>query len=267
MQNGDQVELSLVIPAYNAARMIVGSLRRARAYLKDRWSYEIIVVDDGSADRTVGTITRLQAEDPTLRLLCNGKNRGKGYAVTRGMLEARGRYILCTDADMVYPLDLIETFIDKLNEGYDVAVGSRVVEGSLYAMHPRHFPYIYQRHLVGRVFIWVVHRVLDLPITDTQCGFKLFRREAAQAIFPRVELSSFAFDVEVLLIGRRLDYRIAEMPVYYRYDGEGSSVQLFRDSLKMFTDLLIIRKNDARRRYGPDRASSRPEQQASSRHL
>lgn len=265
MQDRDQVELSVVVPAYNAARSIVDSLQRATTYLKGRWSYEIIVVDDGSADLTVETIVRLQAQDPALRLLCNGKNRGKGYAVTRGMLEATGRYILCTDADMVYPLDLIEGFVDQLRGGYDVAVGSRVVEGSLYAMHPRHFPYIYQRHIVGRVFIWVVHHVMDLPITDTQCGFKLFRREAAQAIFPRVELSSFAFDVETLLIARRLGYRIAEMPVYYRYDGEGSSVQLLRDSLKMFTDLLIIRKNDARRRYGPDRASLLAEQRPSSR--
>ena len=266
MQGGDQVELSIVIPAYNAAGSIADSLRRATAYLKDRWSYEIIVVDDGSADQTVETIVRLQAQDPALRLLCNGKNRGKGYAVTRGALEATGRYILCTDADLVYPLDLIERFADKLREGYDMAIGSRVVEGSLYAMHPRHFPYIYQRHMVGRVFIWVVHRVLDLPITDTQCGFKLFRHEAAQAIFRRVKLTSFAFDVETLLIARRLGYRIAEMPVYYRYDGEGSSVQLLRDSLKMFTDLLIIRRNDARRRYGQEHASLQAEQRPASRN-
>jgi len=235
--------LSVVIPAYNEEHVIGDTLARLGAYLEQTPDPELILVDDGSRDRTREIVCEAITRYPFLRLLQNDRNRGKGYSIKHGILESRGAYVLFTDADLVYPIEGVEPFIRALDAGADFAIPSRSHPGTLFALHPRHFSYIYQRYLVGRTYINVVNRVLSLGVTDTQAGFKCLRGEAARAIFARTTLYDFAFDVEAIFIARQLGYRVVELPVYFLYLGEQSSVQLVKDSVQMLIDLWKIRQN------------------------
>ncbi|HYU18632.1 MAG TPA: glycosyltransferase [Chloroflexota bacterium] len=235
--------LSVVIPAHNEEKVIGDSISKSAAYLARVGDSELIVVDDGSCDRTVEIVREIGQIYPFVRLILNDRNRGKGYAVRRGVLESRGQYVLYTDADLVYPIEGLDPFIQALRNGADFAIASRSHPSTLFALHPRHFSYIYQRYLVGRTYINVVNRLLGLGVSDTQAGFKCLRGEAARDIFARTTLFDFAFDVEALFIARQLGYRIVELPVYFLYLGEQSSVQLLKDSVRMLRDLLKIRAN------------------------
>lgn len=243
------IRLSVVIPAYNEERVIGDTVSRVATYLAGTPDPELIVVDDGSRDRTREIVRGLAEQHPFIRLLQNDRNRGKGYSIKHGIVASRGRYVLFTDADLVYPIEGVEPFICALEAGADVAIASRSHPGTLFALHPRHFSYIYQRYLVGRTYINVVNRLLGLGVTDTQAGFKCLRGEAARAIFRRTTLSDFAFDVEALFIAKQLGYRIVELPVYFLYLGEQSSVELLKDSVLMLIDLLKIRRNGRRGVY------------------
>jgi dolichyl-phosphate beta-glucosyltransferase len=235
--------LSVVIPAYDEARVIGDSLSRLVTYLQGTPDPELIVVDDGSRDRTCEIVCEVAARFPFTRLVQNDRNRGKGYSIKHGIAESRGEYVLFTDADLVYPIEGVEPFIRALDDGADVAIASRSHPGTLFALHPRHFSYIYQRYLVGRTYINLVNRMLGLGVSDTQAGFKCLRGDAARTIFARTTLYDFAFDVEALFIARQLGYRIVELPVYFLYLGEQSSVQLVKDSARMLADLWKIRQN------------------------
>jgi len=241
--------LSVVIAAYNEEKVIGDSVAKVATYLANTPDPELIVVDDGSRDRTREIVLDLAPTYPFVRLLPNGRNRGKGYSIKHGILATRGDYVLYTDADLVYPIEGVEPFIGALKAGADIAIASRSHPGTLFALHPRHFSYIYQRYLVGRTYINVVNRLLKLGVTDTQAGFKLMRGDTARTIFSRTTLYDFAFDVEALFIARQLGYRIAEQPVYFLYLGEQSSVQLAKDSALMLADLLTIRENGRRGTY------------------
>jgi dolichyl-phosphate beta-glucosyltransferase len=235
--------LSVVIAAYNEERVIGDSLARVGTYLASTSDPELIVVDDGSRDRTCEIVRELTERFAFLRLVQNDQNRGKGYSIKHGIQESRGDYVLFTDADLVYPIEGVEPFIRALDAGADVAIASRSHPGTLFALHPRHFSYIYQRYLVGRTYINILNRLLSLGVTDTQAGFKCFRGEAARDIFARTTLTSFGFDAEALFIARQRGYRIVELPVYFLYLGEQSSVQLVKDSVRMLRDLWKIRQN------------------------
>jgi dolichyl-phosphate beta-glucosyltransferase len=235
--------LSVVIPAYNEERVIGDSIARIGAYLEQTDDPELIVVDDGSRDRTREIVRDLGQRYPFARLVENDRNRGKGYSIKHGILESRGEYVLFTDADLVYPIEGVEPFMAALDGGADFAIASRRHPGTLFALNPRHFSYIYQRYVVGGVYINVVNRVLQLGVSDTQAGFKCLRGDAARRIFARTTLYDFAFDVEAIFIARQLGYRIVELPVYFLYLGEQSSVQLVKDSARMLTDLWRIRQN------------------------
>src|SRR5205823_10765779 len=140
-------------------------------------------------------------------------------------------------------------FVDALEAGADLAIGSRSHPQTLFALHPRHFSYIYQRYLVGRAYIRVVNLMLKLDVTDTQCGFKVFRGDVCRALFSRMTLRDFAFDVEALFVARQLGYRLVELPVYFLYLGEQSNVQLVKDSIRMLRDLWLIRRTGQRGLY------------------
>jgi len=239
----DGIELSVVIPAYNEAEVIGDTIARVSAYLAANGSHELLVVDDGSRDATPAIVEAFAADHPNVRLVRNPGNRGKGYAIRNGVLHSRGEHVLFTDADLVYPIEGVTPFLAALQAGADVAIGSRSHVGTLFALHPRHFSYIYQRYLVGRAFIWTVNRLLHLGVSDTQCGFKMFRGAVARDVFARLQLEDFAFDVEVLYIARQRGYRVVELPVYFLYLGEQSSVELVADSLRMLRDLWRIRRN------------------------
>lgn len=241
--------LSVVIPAYNESAVIATSLRRILSYLDTLDGGELIVVDDGSSDGTPEIVREIAERNPQLRLLVNERNRGKGFSVRNGVLAAQGDHVLYTDADLVFPIEGVEPFVEALKAGADVAIASRSHERSLFALHPRHFSYIHRRYLVGRVFIRIVRALLDLPVTDTQAGFKCMRREAAREIFSRLTISSFAFDVEAIYIAHLRRLQIAELPVYFHYTGEQSSVQLAKDSFRMLRALFRIRTQGRRGDY------------------
>jgi dolichyl-phosphate beta-glucosyltransferase len=233
--------LSVVIPAYNEERRLSKSLGRIRAFLEARAeSFEILVADDGSRDATAAVAA---AEGgPALRVLRSDRNRGKGHAVRRGMLAARGERRLMTDADLSTPLEELPSLEARLDAGFDVAIGSRAVRGARIEVHQSLF-----RETAGRAFNVLVRLLLLPGVRDTQCGFKLYTARAAQAAFERVRLDGFSFDVEALYVARRLGLRMTEVPVLWRNDA-ATRVGGLSGALA-FLDLLRIRLNGMRGRY------------------
>jgi glycosyltransferase involved in cell wall biosynthesis len=232
--------ISIIIPAYNEEKRLPATLRTVRAWLEaTSWEFaEIVVVDDGSRDATVEL-----ARNSGARVLLNPGNRGKGYTVRHGMLEARGDWALFTDADLSSPIEEL----DKLTAAVDreqarAAIGSRALDRSLIGVRQ---PLL--REYVGRFFNLVIRAITGLPFHDTQCGFKLFETAAAREIFQRQRLNGFGFDVEVLFIARRLGYRTAEVPVRWN-DAAGTKVSMWR-GMAAFLDPLKVRWNSILGRY------------------
>jgi glycosyltransferase involved in cell wall biosynthesis len=228
-------ELSIIIPAYNEERRLPESLRRIRDYVGTRAiSAEVIVVDDGSTDGTVGVVNATRASLTGLRLVSNGNNRGKGYSVRHGMLEARGRVVLFTDADLSAPIEEADKLLAALATS-DVAIGSRGVDRSLIQVHQSPL-----RELAGIIFNRIVRLVTGVPFVDTQCGFKAFVREPTRIVFEQQRIERFGFDPEILFLARRHGLRAVEIPVRWAHDPQ-TKVHVLRDSLRMFVELLLIR--------------------------
>ena len=246
-----QPDVSLVMASYNGIGEIEETLRKLQAYFeKQGYVHEVIVVNDGSSDDTEAALHGFSLRYPELKILSNGRNMGKGYSIKKGVLEAKGRFIFYTDADLAYPIQGSEAFLKPLwARTSDVVVGSRIHAASLFYLHPRYFRYVYQRHLMSRLFNWVVRATLGIRVMDTQCGFKGFTAETAKIIFSRVEISGFAFDVEVLLIAQRLGLRIMEIPVTFAYSGEVSSVKIVKTACQAFWDLVKIYRRDRQGKY------------------
>ena len=232
--------LSIIIPAYNEANRLPASLVMVRNYLSAaQWDFaEIVVVDDGSADDTVQL-----ARDAGVRVLQNPVNRGKGYSVKHGMLEAKGEWALFTDADLSSPIGEVEKLWSAVErEGAAVAVGSRALDRSLVGVHQ---PLL--REAVGRVFNAAMRLIAGLDFKDTQCGFKLFETSAGREVFSRQLLDGFGFDVEVLFIARKRGLKSVEVPV--RWDNvEGTKVSLWLGFVA-FLDLLKVRRNAMQGKY------------------
>src|SRR5271154_2077051 len=242
-------ELSIIIPAYNEEGRLSRTLARICEYFAGRRvppgiapsismeQLEILIVDDGSKDGTARIAEEWAREMPSLRLVSNGENRGKGYSVRHGMLEARGRIALFTDADLSSPIEEIEKLLAALAAGNDIAIGSRALDRPLISVHQsRH------RELAGMVFNGLVRVITGLPFSDTQCGFKIFRREPARIIFEQQRIEGFGFDPEILFLAKRQGLRVAEVPVRWSHDA-GSKVNVASDGIRMFLDLLVIRWN------------------------
>jgi len=232
--------ISIIIPAYNEEERLPATLVKIRDYFQaSRWDFaEIVVVDDGSRDATVEVARKAGA-----RVLENPGNRGKGYAVKHGMLEAKGEWALYSDADLSSPIGELEKLWDAAaRAGAKAAIGSRAVDRSLVGVHqPR------ARELMGRLFNVIMRIVTGLPFRDTQCGFKLFEARAAKEIFSRQQLDGFGFDVEVLFIARKLGCKSIEVPV--RWDNvEGTKVSLLLGG-KAYLDLFRVRWNALNGKY------------------
>jgi dolichyl-phosphate beta-glucosyltransferase len=238
-------DLSIIIPAYNEEALIAGTLDSLQTYLSARpEQFEIIVVDDGSQDKTVESIQDWKNRDDTdLRLLVNQKNMGKGFSIRRGVLESRGRYVIFIDADLPYELYAIDDFLEALRSGCDLAIGSRVLPGS----EVRGVPAL--RYAAGQVFSWMVQAVLFRGLPDTQCGFKSFKSAAAKEIFRRLTIGGFGFDVELLFVARKLKFAIQPVAVHMIEHRHRSRVRLFIDSLKMFSNLFMVRWMDWQGKY------------------
>jgi dolichyl-phosphate beta-glucosyltransferase len=224
--------LSVIIPAYNEELRLARSLPAILDYLhKQSYTWEVLVVNDGSRDDTVGVAERFGGDH--VRVITNQPNRGKGYSIRRGMLEAGGKWRLFTDADMSTPIEDLDKFWPVTEQGYDVVIASRALPDSkLEVRQPK------SREFIGRVFNSIVQTFLVRGIGDTQCGFKLFSGEAANAVFPRQTLHGFAFDVEILMLAQRLGFKIKEAPVKWVND-PGSKVSTL-NGMKGFFDLACL---------------------------
>jgi dolichyl-phosphate beta-glucosyltransferase len=238
-------DLSIIIPAYNEEALIVNTLENLRSYMAARTEqYEIVVVDDGSHDKTVACIQEWQKNSGAdLQLLVNQKNMGKGFSIRRGVMESRGQYLIFIDADLPYELYAIDDFLKALKNGYDLAVGSRVLPGSEVRGVPAY------RYIAGQIFSLMVQAVLFSGLPDTQCGFKSFKSEAAREIFRRTSIDGFGFDVEMLFIARKLKFAIQPVAVHMIEHRQRSRVRLVNDSLKMFSNLFMIRWMDWQGKY------------------
>jgi dolichyl-phosphate beta-glucosyltransferase len=235
---------SIIVPAYNEATRVGPTLEAMLAYLQSQpWTAEVIVVDDGSHDDTVKVVQEIAQNNPNLRIVCNEINRGKGYSVRRGMQVARGDVIAFSDADLSSPIEELPKLLDALEEGADVAIGSRWLQASVQTQR-QSLP----RQLAGRVFNLSLRVILGLRFNDTQCGFKAFSRRAARAIVEKQMIERWGFDPEMLFIARKFGYRIDEIPVRWGHK-QGSSVHPLLDGLRMFQELLRIRWNEITGRY------------------
>ncbi len=236
-------ELSIIIPAFNEELRLPATLEKIARYIeREQKNIEVIVVDDGSADRTAEVASSFRDKIPQLRVLANGANRGKGFSVRHGSLEARGEITLFTDADLSAPIEEANKLLAALKD-HDVAIGSRAVDRSLIEVHESVF-----REFAGIIFNRIVRITLRLPFVDTQCGFKAFRRERCRVIFEQQTIERFGFDPELLYLARRHGLSTVEVPVRWAHS-PATKVSMMRDSLQMFLDVVIIRWNAVRRRY------------------
>lgn len=240
-------DLSIIIPAYNEEEYICRTLDFLVIFLDSHsYRYELIIVDDGSTDQTANAVSNWKhLTAANLRLFVNERNMGKGFAVQRGVFESIGHFVIFLDSDLPYELQAIEEFLNALqNCGYDLAIGSRVMPGSLIRGVP------VSRLLAGKVFSWMISMLVLRGIPDTQCGFKAFTNHAANEIFRRVRIPGFGFDVELLYVANKLGFVIQHVPVRMMpLQKKNSRVNLFRDPIRMFIDLFTIRWNDFKRKY------------------
>lgn len=236
-------DLSIIIPAYNEELRLPATLESIFAFLPALGvETEVIVVDDGSKDKTCAVAESFCPKIAHIRVVSNGVNRGKGYSVRHGMLEARGRNVLFTDADLSAPIEEAPKLIAALDQN-DVAIGSRALDRSLIEVHESAF-----REFAGIVFNTIVRVVLRLPFVDTQCGFKAFRREACRIIFDQQRIERFGFDPELLYLARHHGLHTAEIPVRWAHSS-ATKVNMLRDSVQMFVDVFAIRWNALLGRY------------------
>jgi dolichyl-phosphate beta-glucosyltransferase len=242
--------LSLIVPVYNGADRLPSSLEELRTFLRAQtYSWELILVDDCSKAETRKILEAFAATMPEVRLIRNEENRGKGFAVTRGMRAAVGKYRVFTDADLAYPASEVGKILSDLEGGSDVAIACRVLAESRYLMSPTFFSYLYTRHVMSRVFNAMVRWTLIPRVLDTQAGLKGFTAHAAEIVFPRVTIPGFGFDVEALFIAKKHQLSLAQTAVFFRYDEEPTTVRFAEDALTMMRDLFRIRRNDWRGRY------------------
>jgi len=207
------------------------------------WDAEVVVVDDGSKDDTAAIVHRWMEHHPRLHLVQNPGNKGKGYSVRNGLLQAAGDIVMFTDADLSAPMEEAERLIAAIEDGADVAIGSRWMDRTRQTIHQPLY-----RQFFGRCFNWITRTVMGLPFKDTQCGFKAFKRSAAQVIFRLQTIERWGFDPEILFIARKLKHVIREVPVTWGHD-ERSRMSYLKDGMKMLEDMARIRANSLAGRY------------------
>jgi glycosyltransferase involved in cell wall biosynthesis len=242
---------SIIIPAYNEGARLGATLDRVTAYLSTQaWDAEIIVVDDGSRDGTADLARHYAQIDPRLRLLQNPGNRGKGYSVRNGMLNAVGDLLLFSDADLSAPIEEAPRLFSAIEAGADVAIGSRWLQPEMQTHRQSVL-----RQFYGRVFNLALRVLLGLDFKDTQCGFKAFTRNAARQIFPQQRIERWGFDPELLYLARRADLRVREVAVHWAH-AEGTRISPLRDGLRMFEEVLRIRWNAIAGKYSNAQAAA-----------
>jgi len=232
----ESVYLSVIIPAFNEQKRIQNTLVQIMAFLRERpYGSEILLIDDGSTDQTLAVASEALADFPH-EILRSSRNRGKGNAVKRGMLAANGQFLLFTDADLSTPITELDRFLEALDSGYDIVIGSRALKGASVEVRQEFY-----REMMGKCFNRIARLMSFRGIADSQCGFKCFRRDAAKILFGMQKLDGFAFDAEIMYLAQCKNYRILECPVTWRHSSE-TRVRLFRDPVQMFSDLIRIKR-------------------------
>lgn len=230
-------KLSIIIPAHNEEKRLLPSLYRIDAFLQAQpYTAEVIVVENGSSDRTAEVVAAFAELHPYTRLL-QVETRGKGLAVKAGMLAASGDYRFICDADLSMPIEELPRFFQPEYRDFDVLIGSREAEGAQRIGEP------FKRHLMGRIANFLITLTTVPNCKDTQCGFKLFKRGAAEALFNAQQMNGIGFDIELLYLARKRGYSIAEVPITWYYDAD-SRMRLFQDSLHLLLELWQIHRND-----------------------
>ncbi len=244
LSRGAGPKYSIVIPAFNEGARIPATLRSVVECIRAHgWEAEVLVINDGSTDQTAEVVRGFARSAPEVRLKENPGNRGKGYSVRAGMLEARGAIVLFTDADLSSPIEEAERLFAAIEQGADIAIGSRWLEAS----RQTHRQPLY-RQLFGRCFNGVTRAVMRLPFADTQCGFKAFTRPAAQTVFRLQTIERWGFDPEILLIALKHGLRVVEVPVSWAHD-KRTRMSYLRDGFRMLQEIAQIRWNALRGRY------------------
>jgi dolichyl-phosphate beta-glucosyltransferase len=238
-EENNALYLSVVVPAYNEEENITATLSDIAQYLKNKnYTYEIIVVDDGSKDKTAELAAAGGKTLPHFTLLRHSPNYGKGYTIKEGMLAARGEFILFMDADNSTRINQIDNFISALSNGYDIAIGSRRIKGAVIEEYQP-----FARRFLGNIYIGLSNLILGTNINDYNCGFKLFKKAAAKAIFEKLTRDDWSFDSELIYLAAKLGYRIKEVPVTWQDKQKTSKVKPFKDGINSFFSLLKIRFN------------------------
>jgi dolichyl-phosphate beta-glucosyltransferase len=235
---------SFIIPAYNEGARLRSTLDRVLAYIAARgWDAEVLVVNDGSRDETADLVRTSAQTHPELRLIENPGNRGKGYSVRNGMLNAHGEVLLFSDADLSSPIEEANKLFTAIDTGADIAIGSRWLQPETQTQRQSLL-----RQFYGRLFNLALRVLLGLNFKDTQCGFKAFTRGAAQTIFPLQRIERWGFDPELLYLARRAGLKVKEVPVAWAHV-EGTRISPLRDGLRMFGEVLKIRWNALTGKY------------------
>jgi len=235
--NFPNVFLTVIVPVFNEEQRVEIAVPRLFQYLEQEFGkWEVLYIDDGSTDNTYQLLSRIQQEHPGLRVIRSKKNLGKGNAIRLGLQEAKGDFVMFSDADFSTPIEETGKLLDALHKNHDIAIGSRGLKASNIEVRQS-----WARENMGKMFNRIIRAILPLKISDTQCGFKMFRKESLLIILPRMQMNGFAFDVEMLMIGQIHGMRIAEIPVTWR-NAKGSKVHPIRSSIQMLKDVIAIRR-------------------------
>lgn len=244
MSRDSSIFLSIIIPAYNEEVRLPATLEQVANFISlQPYTAEVLIVENGSQDRTGQVAQEFAAQHPRFRVIQEAQ-RGKGLAVKSGMLQARGEYRFMCDADLSMPIEELNNFLPPIQAQFDIAIASREAPGSIRYHEPLH------RHLGGRLINTMIRWLLLPGLQDTQCGFKCFRAGAAEELFRSQSMFGWSFDIELLYIARRRGCRIIEIPINWYYNPE-SKLNIFGDAIKMMADILKIRQNGRRGLYDP----------------
>lgn len=237
-------KISVIIPCFNEERSIYDNIKKIFKYLEANFDdFEIIAVNDGSNDKTVEELKRAQEEFP-VTIIDNYINEGKGNAVRDGILKSSGEIVMFLDADLAIPIEELSDFVAEINDGYDIAIASRFVPGLKIRKKV-----LWYRKFMEKVFRMIRMIILNnFKVKDTQCGFKVFKRESAMKIFPLMTIKRFAFDAEIIFIAGKLGYKIKELPITLQNPTK-SHIRIVRDSANMLFDLIKIRLNEIGSKY------------------